>query len=162
MQHLVEAVALGIGATAVMDAWGLLRRPLLGLPVPDYAMLGRWVGHMPRGRFVHASIARAPAVSGERWLGWTAHYLVGIGLAALLLALAGPGWLQRPTPCAALALGVGSVAAPFFVMQPAMGGGWAASRSPSPSRARLQSLATHVAFGAGLYLAALLLRHLAR
>ena len=162
MQHLVEALALGVGATVVMNAWGLLRRPLLGMPVPDYAMLGRWVGHMPRGRFVHASIAQASPVTGERWIGWTAHYLVGVGLAALLLWLTGPGWLHRPTPYAALAFGLGSVAAPFFVMQPAMGAGWAANRAPAPSRARVQSLVTHLAFGAGLYAAALLLRHFAR
>jgi hypothetical protein len=50
-----------------------------------------------------------------------------------------------------LLVGVGTVAAPFLVMQPAMGGGFAASRSPRPGRARLQSLLTHAVFGLGLY-----------
>lgn len=157
MEHLVATAVVGVGATAVMDLWGLVRRPLLGQPAPDYAMLGRWVGHMPRGRFRHASIAKAEPVRGERLLGWLGHYLTGIAFAALLVALAGRDWLQVPTPGIALGVGVGSVVAPFFLMQPAMGAGWAASRTPSPARARLQSLVTHVVFAAGLYVAALAL-----
>ncbi len=48
-------------------------------------------------------------------------------------------------------IGIGSVAAPFFVMQPAMGAGIAASRTPRPAIARLHSLVTHAVFGLGLY-----------
>jgi hypothetical protein len=47
-----------------------------------------------------------------------------------------------------------TVAAPFFILQPALGLGIAASRTPSPARARLRSLISHLVFGFGLYLAA--------
>lgn len=157
MEHLVATALVGVGATAVMDLWGLVRRPLLGQPAPDYAMLGRWVGHMSHGRFRHASISKAEPVSRERLLGWLVHYLTGVAFAALLVAIAGDDWLLRPTPAIALGVGVGSVVAPFLLMQPAMGAGWAASRTPAPGRARMQSLVTHVAFGVGLYVAALAL-----
>lgn len=40
-------------------------------------------------------------------------------------------------------------------MQPGMGAGIAASRTPNPRAARLQSLVTHAVFGLGLYLAGL-------
>ena len=53
--------------------------------------------------------------------------------------------------------GIGSVAAPFFVMQPAMGAGIAASRTPRPAAARLHSLVTHTVFGLGLYATALVI-----
>ena len=53
----------------------------------------------------------------------------------------------------ALLVGIGSVAAPFLVMQPGMGAGIAASRTPRPAAARLQSLVTHAIFGLGLYAA---------
>ena len=33
---------------------------------------------MARGRFRHERIAAAPPVRGERLIGWTAHYLIGI------------------------------------------------------------------------------------
>ena len=50
----------------------------------------------------------------------------------------------------ALTVGIGSVAAPFLLMQPAMGAGIAASRTPRPSAARMRSLVTHGVFGVGL------------
>ena len=62
--------------------------------------------------------------------------------------------MARPTLGPALAVGIGTVAAPFFLMQPGMGAGIAASRTPRPNAARLQSLLTHAVFGLGLYVAA--------
>jgi Protein of unknown function (DUF2938) len=151
MDELISGVVLGAGATAVMDLWGLARRPLLGWPVPDYALVGRWVGHMSRGRFRHAAIATSTPVAAERALGWTVHYLTGMAFAGLLLALAGPDWLHNPTWSAPLAVGIGSVAAPLLLMQPAMGAGIAARRTANPTRARVQSLISHTVFGIGLY-----------
>ena len=48
-----EIVLVGVGATLVMDAWGLARKPLFGMPSPEYRLVGRWVGYMGRGRFRH-------------------------------------------------------------------------------------------------------------
>jgi hypothetical protein len=92
-------------------------------------------------------------VPGERLLGWTAHYAIGVAYAALLVGLAGTAWLAYPTLAPALGVGVATVAAPFFLMQPAMGQGIAASRSPRPAASRLHSLVMHAAFGLGLYAA---------
>jgi hypothetical protein len=41
--------------------------------------------------------------------------------------------------------------APWFVLQPGMGAGIAASRTPNPRAARLRNLATHTAYGIGLF-----------
>jgi len=41
---------------------------------------------------------------------------------------------------------------PFFIMQPLLGLGIAASRTPKPTQARLKSLGTHAVFGVGLYM----------
>jgi hypothetical protein len=54
-----------------------------------------------------------------------------------------------------LIVGVVTVAAPFFVMQPAMGLGIASSKATNPNVARLRSVAAHTAFGFGLYFSAL-------
>ncbi|MBD9500826.1 DUF2938 domain-containing protein [Pseudomonas sp. BGr12] len=152
---LIPAIATGIGATLLMDGWTVLRRHLLGVPSLDYALVGRWVGHMPRGRFRHVAIGKAAPVAGERPLGWAIHYLTGIVFALTLVALAGSDWLCRPTLLPALLFGVVTVAMPFLLMQPALGLGIAASRTESPAKARLHSLVTHTIFGLGLYLAAL-------
>lgn len=150
MDYLVNAVLIGTGATAVMDAWGVARRRLLGAPAPDYGLVGRWLAWMPRGRFRHDRIAATPAVKGERVIGWAAHYATGIAFAGLLVVFQGP----HPTLASALVVGIGTVAAPFLLMQPGMGAGIAASRTPRPGAARLQSLVTHAIFGFGLYAAA--------
>ena len=137
-----------------MDVWGWLRKKVLGGKAPDYGLVGRWIAHMPHGRFRHDSIAAAPHKRGERLIGWAAHYAIGVAFAGLLLGVFGAAWAARPTLGPALAVGIGTVVAPFFLMQPGMGAGIAASKTPSPNAARLQSLLTHTVFGLGLYVAA--------
>jgi hypothetical protein len=153
MDYLVWTLLTGVGATMVMDLWSIARKHLLGIPPPNYGLVGRWFANMPQGRFRHDSIAAARPVQGERLIGWTAHYLIGIAFAAMLPGFWGPAWMHHPTIGPALAVGIGTVAAPFLVMQPGMGAGIAASRTPHPAAARFQSLATHGIFGLGLYAA---------
>jgi hypothetical protein len=150
---LVRIALVGIGATALMDLWlWLLSR--LGVPSTGVALVGRWVGHVSRGEFAHAAIARAAPIRFELGLGWLTHYLVGMAYAALLVGLQGAAWLDQPTPLPALVFGVLTVAAPWLVMQPAMGAGVLALKTPTPLKNGLRTLANHMVFGAGLYLAA--------
>lgn len=150
MDHLLRTAAIGIVATGVMDAWGVLREPLFGFPRADYRLIGRWFAYMPRGRFRHASIAAAPSLPGEHAIGWMAHYAIGISFAALLVLLGGEAWLRRPTPGLALVVGLSTLAAPLLIMQPAMGAGIAASKTPNPGAARVQSTVTHLIYALGL------------
>lgn len=157
MQALwIDALAIGVGATAVMDVWAVALKRFWCIPSLNYAMVGRWLGHLPRGTFSHTAIGQAAPVRDEAVLGWTAHYAIGVLFAAVLLALAGQEWVEAPTFAPALLAGVLSVAAPFCILQPGMGAGLAASKTPHPNAARVRSLMAHAAFGIGLYLAALL------
>ena len=151
MNDIASILVIGTGATAIADLWGLARRPLLGVAPPDYRMVGRWFGHMLDGRFRHEAIAGAPAVRGERFMGWAIHYGTGILFATLLVGITGTAWLREPTLAPALAIGIGTVLAPFLLMQPGMGAGIAARRMPRPNGSRVQSLLLHAAFGLGLY-----------
>jgi hypothetical protein len=151
MEYLIYSVIIGIGATAVMDLWGLIRKRLLSIAPPNYGLVGRWIAYMIHGRFRHDSIAASAPVRGEHLTGWIAHYLIGIAFAALLIGLWGLPWIQKPTIGPALLVGIGTVAAPFLLMQPGMGAGIAASRTPRPGAARMQSFITHTVFGLGLY-----------
>ena len=161
VQAIIPTLAIGIVATACMDAWLLLLNRL-GVPTLNFAMIGRWIGHWRRGVFVHAPIAKASPVRGELALGWLFHYATGIAFAGLLALLAGPEWMRSPTPGPAILLGMGTVAAPWLVMQPAMGAGIASSRTPSPAKNRARSLANHFVFGLGLYAAALFVAWISR
>lgn len=152
----LDALAIGVGATAVMDVWAVALKRFWCIPSLNLAMVGRWLGHLPRGTVAHTNIAQAAPVRDEAILGWTFHYAVGVLFAAVLLALVGQEWVQGPTFAPALLAGLVSVAAPFCILQPGMGAGLAASKTPHPAAARLRSLMAHAAFGIGLYLAALL------
>jgi len=158
MLDITSLALTGVGATLLMDGWGVMRKSLFGIPPADYGMVGRWVGHMTHGRFRHERIAAAAPIPGERVLGWTVHYLIGIVFAAGLVAIVGVEWLRHPTLAPALAFGIATVAAPLLIMQPGMGAGIAASRTPNPNSARLHSLITHTVFGFGLWAAGWVIR----
>ena len=152
---IVGAIAIGVGATLVMDLWNLFLERTFGIPSLDYCLLGRWLRPMPGGTLRHASIAAAPRKPLECTVGWIAHYSIGVVFALVFVVLASGDWLARPTLLPALLYGVGTVVFPFFILQPSLGLGIAASRAPRPSRARLKSLVTHTVFGVGLYVCAL-------
>ena len=149
-QQLLGAIAIGIGATLLMDLWNLFLKRAFGIPSLNYCLLGRWVSHMPAGTLRHASIAAAPPKPHECTVGWIAHYSIGVMLVLVFVALATGDWLTRPTLLPALIYGIGTVVFPFFIMQPSLGFGIAGSRTPNPIQSRLKSLATHTVFGVAL------------
>jgi DUF2938 family protein len=153
------AIAIGIGATLVMDLWNLFLKRAFHIPSLDYCLLGRWALHLTDGRFRHASIAAAPRKPFECPVGWMAHYTIGVLLAVGLVLLTSGHWLAQPTLMPALLYGIATVVFSFFILQPSLGLGVAGSRTANPAQARLKSLMTHVVFGVGLYLCALGLSH---
>jgi hypothetical protein len=161
LQDIDRVVLIGIGATAVMDVWLLLLQRA-GVPTLNFAFVGRWVGHLLRGRFAHAAIGRAQPIAGELAWGWLTHYAVGIAFAAVLVGIQGPAWTRQPTFAPALAVGLATVLVPLFVMQPSMGAGFASSKTPTPLKNCLRSLANHAVFGLGLYLSTVAMALLSR
>jgi hypothetical protein len=157
---ILGAIAVGIGATLLMDLWNLFLRRAFGIASLDYCLLGRWVLHLPAGTLTHANIRAAAPKPRECAAGWITHYTIGIMLALGLVALTSGEWLARPTLVPALLYGIGTVVFPFFVLQPSLGLGIASSRAPNPTQARIKSLATHTVFGLGLYLCGLGVSHL--
>lgn len=152
-----QAVIVGMGATAAMDATAEILRRCCGTQSLDYSLLGRWLGHMRRGRFRHASITAAAPVPNERAAGWAAHYAIGSGFAVALVVV-DSDWLDDPKLLPAVTTGLVTTAAPWFVMQPAFGMGVAASKTPRPGHALLGTLRTHTVYGAGLWISAVALK----
>ena len=152
--YLLNAVVIGLGATLFMDICALFLKYAFRVPSADYCLVGRWFSHMPEGTFTHTTILNASRKRFECTVGWIAHYVIGTVYALALVALVSVSWLARPTLLPALLFGVGSVLVPFLVMQPSFGLGFAASRAPNPTQARLRSLMAHTVFGVGLYLSA--------
>ncbi|BDD09364.1 membrane protein [Fulvitalea axinellae] len=156
MSTLFKTLIVGVGATVVMDVFTFLLN-LIGIKTLDYRLLGRWVGHMFKGRFSHQTIVDSLPLPYEQLIGWFTHYAIGISFSFLLVAVVGDKWLESPSPLPALVFGIVTIVAPFFLMQPAFGFGLAASNLPDPGKVRMLSFVIHAVFGMGLYLSAFLL-----
>jgi hypothetical protein len=158
--YFISSIFIGLGATLTFDLWGLFLRHAFNITPSNICLVGRWLLYMPEGIFNHSNIGTAPQKSAECTVGWVAHYLIGVTFALVFVALAGNYWLQHPAPIPAIGFGVVTVLAPFFILQPSFGLGFAASKTSNPSQARLRSLMNHTVFGTGLYIFALLVNWL--
>lgn len=158
LEFLLLSMVIGAGGTVALDIWNLLLHRIFGMPLPPWHLVGRWFAGLPSGKLVHSKgIGESPVVANELAIGWVMHYLVGMLFAAILLALWGMEWAAAPTFLPPLIVGLVTVGAGWFILQPGMGVGVACSGAPNPSIARLNNVAGHVVFAIGMYLAALVI-----
>jgi len=157
MDMLMKAIAIGVGATILMDLWAIVLAVLSGRPKPDWAPVGRWFWHLKNGTVFHDDIGKAEPYAHERALGWIGHYAVGILYGIILAVIVGPGWFAAPTFLPAFILGIVTVGAGWFLLQPGLGIGVAASKLPDAAMVRALNLVAHTVFAAGLYGTALIL-----
>jgi energy-converting hydrogenase Eha subunit B len=155
MITILKIILIGIGATFLVDIWAFTLN-IFKIKSLDYRYVGRWIANFPQGKFFHKNIMNTPPVKGEIILGWTAHYLIGITFAFLLIVFYGETWLAKPTIFPAIIIGIVTVVSPLFIMQPAFGFGIASSKLSNPNMRRFKSLLTHLVYGVGLYLSALM------
>lgn len=153
-----QGILIGIGATVLMDIWALVLHFVYQQPKPNWAPAGRWFRHLAKGKVFHDSIAAAEPYRHELALGWIGHYAVGILYGVILALIMGPDWMRSPTFLPAWILGIVTIGAGWFLMQPGMGLGWAASKTPNPKKVRLLNFVAHTVFALGLYGTALLIR----
>lgn len=153
-----RGVAIGIGATILMDLWAILLHKFFGENLPNWAPVGRWFWHLKNGRIFHDDIGKAAPYAHELALGWIGHYVVGILYGLILAVVAGSAWLANPTFLPAWILGIVTVGAGWFLLQPGLGLGWAASRTPNPTKVRVFNLLAHTIFALGLWGTALIIR----
>lgn len=151
MEQALRALAMGLTATVAIDVWATFANRVLGWPRTNWRMVGRWIGHMPGGRFTHVSINSSPSIRHELAIGWAFHYVVGCIYAALYLMYVDAAQMGRPTLGSAVSFGLVTVLSPWLLMQPGLGLGICAARAPRPNLVRLQNLIIHTIFGLALY-----------
>lgn len=156
MQIAIQGLLIGTIATIGMDAWTVVVKYVLRLPTTDWALVGRWFGHMPRGVFIHHPVAAADPVKNELAIGWIAHYLTGLLYGLIYLYGVRVLFSDDPSLTSALVFGLLTLVFPWFVMQPGMGVGVLATKSPRPAVIRLVNVSMHAVFGVSLYIGWLL------
>ena len=153
-----RGVAIGIGGTVFMDVWAIILARFFGESPPNWAPVGRWFWHLGRGKVFHDTIANAESHPNERAIGWISHYAVGILYGLILAVVWGPAWLASPTFLPAFIVGIVTVGAGWFLLQPGLGIGWAASKTPNPNKVRALNLVAHTVFALGMFATALATR----
>lgn len=153
IEPMLKGVLIGLVATACLDTWAAIAKHILKLPTADWAMVGRWFGHMPRGVFLHQPISRAAPVRNELTLGWIGHYLIGVLYGTTYVYIVRFALDGEPSLISGLGFGIATLFAPWLIMQPAMGAGVFASRTPRPAVVRLMNISMHALFGVSLYVA---------
>ena len=158
MGLLVKGVVVGFGATVLMDLWAILLWKVFGQSRPNWAPVGRWFWHLKTGVVFHDDIGKTEPYAHELALGWVSHYAVGILYGVILALIVGDGWFAAPTFLPAWILGIVTVGAGWFLLQPGLGIGVAASKLPNANKVRVLNLVSHTVFALGLFGTALLIR----
>lgn len=151
MELILTGALMGIGGTVAMDVWAWVLSRYADQPFPNWAMPGRWLAHVFRGRVWHDDIGQAAPVSGELGLGWVFHYGVGIAYGVIFVLLAGGEWLANPQFVPLWGFSILTIAAGWFLLQPGMGMGWAAAKTPNPNKVRAMGLIAHTCFALGMW-----------
>lgn len=151
LELLWRGLVIGIAATALMDLWTVVLNRVFGEPKANWAPVGRWFWHLRRGKVFHDSIAASEPYKHELALGWISHYAVGILYGIVFAFIVGDLWFENPTFLPAWIFGIATVAAGWFLLQPGLGIGWAASKAPNPWKVRGLNLAAHTVFALGLW-----------
>ena len=153
MDLFIRTVAAGVVGTLVMDALNhLLSRTELILKI-DVRMIGRMTAGWIRGRFLYENPDQIEPDDNELFLGYAAHYAIGLALAAIFVI----GWDQTVggpvSPLWALVYGFATTVASHFFVYPSMGLGVCGRRSAEGRKAALSPLANHLFFGIGMAIA---------
>jgi len=157
---ILEIIVVGVVATLALDVWQQIYRLAFGMPITDWAIIGRWAAYVPEGQFVHEDIGKAAPVANELALGWIVHYVVGIGYAIVYLGLMWFVFASPPDFISAIVFGAISVGVTWFVMEPILGAGVMASKTPKPPAVMAHDFTSHLSFGFGLFLGGVIFRAL--
>ena len=147
----ISAFFFGFLATAFMDSWALIQKRIWPNPSFNYCLLGRWLLHIKTGNLILLPIYHSKQQPFECYIGWFSHYVIGIVFAGLYIVVATFFSLEISF-ITVVGFGLLTVAAPFLIMQPGLGLGFFASKTPNPWLVRLRSCIAHLSYGIGLFL----------
>ena len=97
-QIVLHVVAIGVGATILLDLWSACLKLFFQMPSTNWAMVGRWFGNFPRGQLVHDKIAVASPVRGELLLGLCRPWLSGYSRSSFHFSYCSREWASASQP----------------------------------------------------------------
>jgi len=151
MEVVIKVITLDIFATVAIDIWATFSNKVLNFPRTNWAMVGRWLGHIPTGKYMHNPVNSSPEIKYENTIGWVFHYFIGVAYAAIYGVLV--IWVLEgsATLFSSWVFGLFTILSPWLILQPALGLGICAVKAPKPNMVRLQNFTIHSIFGIALY-----------
>jgi hypothetical protein len=150
MDLIIAGVVVGVVGTVVMDLGNIVFARFGVISRIDLRMIGRMAGGWARGRFRYGHPTEMEEAANEVLYGFVTHYCIGVGLSVPYLL----GWellVGGPaSPVFAVAYGIATTVASWFIVYPSMGFGVLGLRSPEGLKAPLSSLINHFFYGLGL------------
>ncbi|QIO04466.1 DUF2938 family protein [Acinetobacter shaoyimingii] len=157
MLLMIQIIFIGIFATLFMDVIAYIREKLFQIRSLNYAFLGRWILLWKDGTLTHENITLVPVVKFERVIGWFIHYLIGIFWVYVYLVL--DHLLNfNSLFLSSISFSLLTTLISFLILQPALGFGFFALKTPNPLISIKNSLLAHLFFGIGLYLSYMWIR----
>jgi len=160
MELIFKIIFLGLVATVAIDIWATFSNKVLKFSRTNWAMVGRWLGHIPNGKLTHNAINSSLKIKHENVLGWLFHYFIGILYAGFYITLITIYQADEPSVLSAWLFGLATIISPWFIMQPSLGMGICASKAEKPNIVRLQNFVIHSIFGLALYYAWFIMAYL--
>jgi hypothetical protein len=155
MTLVLNGIVMGLVGTLAMDLWTSLLHLFFHQPKPNWSLVGRWVGHLPRA--FHNDIAQAKPVPLEAYIGLGFHYAIGVAYGVIFAIYAGVHWFAVPTFLPLWLFALLAISGGWFLLFPGMGLGWALAKVENPFRARVMGLVDHTMFAAGMWIATFLI-----
>ena len=151
MNILINSLVLGLSATLIMDLLGWLRSSVFKIPSFNYAYLGRFFLILKDNEKGYRNITQAPEQKFERLIGWGFHYMTGI-IFALIYTYIDHSNNTLETFISSILFGISTVLFPLLLIQPILGFGFFASKTPDQWISIKNSFVAHLNFGVGLFI----------
>jgi hypothetical protein len=155
--HYVAWLGVSLFATFLMDLWGCLLHVIAHQPLPNYALLGRYVLKvLQTGHLIIPKVHTLPAIAYENLAGWLFH--MGVGIADTFIYMIIIFKILKTKPHLLISLGIGwmLIAMPMLIEQPMLGMGVAGRLTSDPDFTRLITFSYHTVFGLGLFVGSII------
>jgi len=150
--HYLAWLGVSLFATFSMDLWGVILHVFFNQPIPNYALLGRYIlTTMHRGQIIVPQIATVAPIAYENLAGWFTHITVGLADTVIYMVIIFKILKTKPHLLTSLVIAWMLMIMPMLIEQPMLGLGVAGRLTADPDKTRLLTFSYHTVFGLGLF-----------
>lgn len=152
LAHYIAWIGVALFATFSMDLWGVILHYCIQTPLPNYALLGRYIiTAIHHGNPIVPQVAKLAPIAYENLVGWCFHIFVGLVDTYIYMIIIFKILKTTPHLLTSLLIGWILILIPMLIEQPMLGMGVAARLTSDPDKTRLITFSYHTVFGLALF-----------